>query len=38
MPIFTPHGLKIRYDERALEKVIGPLKKATDFNDLLIDI
>jgi hypothetical protein len=38
MALFTPHGLKIRYDEYALEKVIGPLKRATDFNDLLMDI
>ena len=38
MALFTPHGLKIRYDEYALEKVIGPLKMATDFNDLLMDI
>jgi hypothetical protein len=38
MPIFTPHGLKIRYDEYALEKVIGLLKIRIDFNDLLLDI
>jgi hypothetical protein len=38
MGMFTPHGLKIRYDEHALERVIGPLKIATDFTDLLIDI
>ncbi len=38
MALFTPHGLKIRYDEYALEKVIAPLKKATDFNDLLMNI
>lgn len=38
MPIFTPHGLKIRFDEEALEKVIGPLKMTIDFNDLLLDI
>jgi hypothetical protein len=38
MALYTPHGLKIRYDEHALEKVIGPLKTAIDFNDLLMDI
>ena len=38
MPIFTPHGLKIRFDEEALEKVMGPLKMTIDFNDLLLDI
>jgi hypothetical protein len=38
MSLFTPHGLKIRYDEYALEKVIEPLKKSTDFNDLLMDV
>jgi hypothetical protein len=38
MPIFTPHGLKIRYDEYAIEKVIGQLKMSIDFNDLLMDI
>lgn len=38
MAIFTPHGLKIRLDEEALEKVIGPLKLNIDFNDLLLDI
>lgn len=38
MAIFTPHGLKIRFDEEALEKVIGPLNMAIDFNDLLLDI
>ena len=38
MPLFTPHGLKIRFDNEALEKVIEPLKISTDFNDLLMDI
>jgi hypothetical protein len=38
MAIFTPHGLKIRFDEEALEKVIEPLKRPMDFNDLLLDI
>jgi hypothetical protein len=38
MALFTPHGLKIRFDEEALEKVIVPLKRSTDFNDLLLDI
>jgi tetrahydromethanopterin S-methyltransferase subunit C len=38
MPIFTPHGLKIRFDEEALEKVMGPLNMTIDFNDLLLDI
>jgi hypothetical protein len=38
MALFTPHGLKIRYDEHALEKVIGLLKMRIDFNDLLLDI
>jgi len=38
MAIFTPHGLKIRFDEEALEKVLDPLKLTIDFNDLLLDI
>lgn len=38
MPIFTPHGLKIRFNEEALEKVIEPLKTETNFNDLLLDV
>lgn len=38
MAIFTPHGLKIRFDEEALEKVMGPLNMTIDFNDLLLDI
>jgi hypothetical protein len=38
MPLFTPDGLKIRFDNEALEKVIEPLKISTDFNDLLMDI
>jgi len=38
MALFTPYGLKIRFDEAVLEKVIRPLKKYTDFNDLLMDV
>jgi len=38
MPIFTPHGLKIRFEEQTLNKVIAPLAESIDFNDLLIDI
>lgn len=38
MALFTPHGLKIRFDEEALEKVIVPLTRSTDFNNLLLDI
>lgn len=38
MAIFTPNGLKIRFNEEALEKVIRPLKMTIDFNDLLLDI
>ncbi len=38
MALFTPHGLKIRFDDEALEKVIEPLKISTDFNNLLMDI
>jgi len=38
MSFFTPHDLKIRLDEESLEKVISPLKRMIDFDDLLIDI
>lgn len=38
MALFTPHGLKIRFNEEALEKVIAPLTRSTDFNNLLLDI
>ncbi len=38
MPIFTPHGLKIRFDEQALEKVIKPLNMTRAFKDLLLNI
>jgi branched-subunit amino acid transport protein len=38
MAFFTPHGLKIRFDEESLENAIGSLKRSSDFNDLLMDI
>lgn len=38
MPLFTPHGLKIRFDEESLERVIAPLKRVTGFHDMLLDI
>jgi hypothetical protein len=38
MPIFTPHGLKIRFEEQALKKVIEPLTITIVFNNLLLNI
>lgn len=38
MPLYTPHGLKIRLDPEAVADVIAPLAACHDMNDVLLDV
>lgn len=38
MAIYTKNGLKLRFDERALNSVIGPLKASGVYEDILMDL
>lgn len=38
MPIFTPHGLKIRLDAEAVQNIVRPLAAVHDMNDVFSDL
>jgi hypothetical protein len=38
MPIYTPHGLKIRLDPDAVAEVVKPLASCHDMNAVLLDV
>lgn len=38
MPLFTPHGLKIRLDPASVEDIVRPLAAVHDMNDVLLDV
>lgn len=39
MPLYTPHGLKIRFDEDAVNAMLEPLvTKGLDFKDVLMNV
>lgn len=38
MPLFTPHGLKIRLDPDGVAEVVRPLASVHDMNDVLLDV
>jgi hypothetical protein len=38
MPLYTPHGLKIRLDPDAVGEVVRPLASVHDMNDVLLDV
>ena len=38
MPLYTPHGLKIRLDPDAVAEIVQPLASCHDINDILLDV
>ena len=38
MPIYTPHGLKIRLDADAVADIVQPLASVHDIEDVLLDV
>lgn len=38
MPLYTPHGLKIRLDPEDVAEIVKPLAACHDMNDVLLDV